>query len=88
MNKVGKLEIKTSVQIGDELSYLYDWIKLPREWKAFASQQWVSVDALKQELQRLKVMQDLEHTHPSIEFWKGWNKAIERLLALLDGDSK
>jgi len=38
---------------------------------------------LKQKLQTLKVAIDLEHTHPHPEFWKGWNKAIEKVEELL-----
>jgi len=30
----------------------------------------------------------LEHTHPHPEFWKGWNKAIDEISAVLDGKEK
>jgi hypothetical protein len=42
----------------------------------------------KQKIQELVVATTLEHTHPSPEFWKGWNKAIERVLAVLGVDGK
>lgn len=40
------------------------------------------------QIQEMMVVADLEHTHPSPEFWKGWNKAIERVLTVLDGEKE
>jgi hypothetical protein len=45
-------------------------------------------DLLKQKLQEMAVATSLEHTHPSPEFWKGWNKAIDRVLSVLGVDGK
>jgi hypothetical protein len=36
-----------------------------------------------QQIREKQVSVTLEHTHPSVEFWKGWNKAIEEVLGLL-----
>ena len=44
-------------------------------------------EATKQ-IQELVAATTLEHTHPSPEFWKGWNKAIDTVLAVLDGKEK
>jgi len=43
---------------------------------------------LKQKLHEMAVATSLEHTHPSPEFWKGWNKAIDTALAVLEGKEK
>ena len=43
---------------------------------------------LKQKLHEMAVATSLEHTHPSPEFWKGWNKAIDTVLAVLEGKEK
>lgn len=44
-------------------------------------------EAAKQ-IQEMAVTTTLEHNHPSPEFWKGWNKAIDRVLDVLVGDGK
>jgi hypothetical protein len=56
---------------------------------------WVTVDDVNtlldeatKQIQEMMVVADLEHTHPSPEFWKGWNKAIDTALAVLDGKEK
>jgi len=42
----------------------------------------------KQKLHEMAVATSLGHTHPSPEFWKGWNKAIDTVLAVLEGKEK
>ena len=56
---------------------------------------WVTVDDVNtlldeatKQIQEMMVVADLEHTHPSPEFWKGWNKAIDTVLAVLEGKEK
>jgi hypothetical protein len=46
------------------------------------------MNGLKQRIQEMKVAITLEHTHPHPEFWKGWNKAIDEVLAVLEGKEK
>ena len=43
---------------------------------------------ISQQIQEMKVAITLEHTHPHPEFWKGWNKAIDEISAVLGGDGK
>jgi hypothetical protein len=39
------------------------------------------------QIQKLQVAVTLEHTHPHPEFWRGWNRALERVLSVLGGDA-
>ena len=52
---------------------LVDWVTEAEEYRK----------EMVEELQKLKVTTDLEHAHPSMEFWKGWNKAIDKVLKSL-----
>ena len=58
------------------------------EWQAKNDKEFSELKQKLHKIENLRVAITLEHTHPHPAFWKGWNKAIERVLAILNKEEK